>query len=241
VAFPEQRKSESTSFLGLFRWAFLPLGLLSLVAVGVHLAADALDDALLPSLQILDVWFDALFAQSSVTASWVNAIESKEQTLIARIISLALELMADFFFAIPLLGFTTSVPSTSVLLIQPAKPKADFRKPVVLLLPVITLLFVFAGSFAVSRLVESTLFLGLSGDVASPDVAAILARGLSITSVILVLLSLGIHAATDAFERAKKITQASGYFIGLWRCLLALPLCIVLCIEAFTFLFRVTP
>jgi hypothetical protein len=214
VAFPEQRKSESTSFLGLFRWAFLPLGLLSLVAVGVHLAADALDDALLPSLQILDVWFDALFAQSSVTASWVNAIESKEQTLIARIISLALELMADFFFAIPLLGFTTSVPSTSVLLIQPAKPKADFRKPVVL---------------------------GLSGDVASPDVAAILARGLSITSVILVLLSLGIHAATDAFERAKKITQASGYFIGLWRCLLALPLCIVLCIEAFTFLFRVTP
>ena len=31
-------------FFGAFRWAFMPLGLFALVAVGVHAAADVVDD-----------------------------------------------------------------------------------------------------------------------------------------------------------------------------------------------------
>ena len=52
-----------SSFFGYFRWLFMPLGLMALVAVGVHAAADTVDDRLLWLVQGLDAWMDGHFAR----------------------------------------------------------------------------------------------------------------------------------------------------------------------------------
>lgn len=231
---PTQPKPLSRGFLGLFRWAFVPLGLLSLVAVGVHVAADALDDALLPSLQSLDVWFDSLFASHTSTATWVHVVESREQTLIARGLSLGLEVLTDIFYALPLLSFSTS-DSSNVLLRSTPQPKMKLARPALILLPLFTFLFVCAGALAISRLVESTVYFGLSGDLASPETAAISARGISVFSVLLAITSLGIHALSDTFKRAQQRSLIHS-FGGIRRSLLAVPLVLVMAVEALTYL-----
>ena len=67
-----------SSFFGHFRWLFMPLGLTALICVGIHAAADTVDDRLLTLVQALDAWMDGNFARFESLQSWVDRIGSRE-------------------------------------------------------------------------------------------------------------------------------------------------------------------
>lgn len=227
-------------FFGNFRWAFMPLGLFALVAVGVHAAADVVDDRLLRGVEWLDAAFDTLLARAELTAAWVNRIDSRERTLLARGLALAWELGVDFFFALPLLGyeevdaqekkFSFSRETWRTLLHRLNQQPTPMR----LTRPLLTLAFAFAGAYAVSRLVESTLFVGLVGDVAPPDVAGTVSRIFAGTAMTILLFSHCWRAALRALQHADEtcVKAKRPWLAGLWGSALGLPLVLALLLES---------
>jgi hypothetical protein len=234
-----------SAFFGCFRWAFMPLGLFALVGVGVHAAADLVDDRVLRLVEALDAWADALLAPSESLAAWVNRIDSRERTVIARAIALAWELAVDGFIALPLLGYEEATGEERRF----ASRRRTWRTlcarlnqkptPMRLLRPFVTATFVIGGVYTVSRLVESTLFVGLVGDVAPADVAQLLARVLGGLAMALVLLSHGWRAVLRALEHADarcedaaRTSRTKPWLVGLWGSALAFPLASALLLEA---------
>lgn len=227
-------------FFGAFRWAFMPLGLFALIAVGVHAAADVVDDKLLRAVEWLDVFFDGILAQSETTAAWVNKIDSRERTMIARGLALAWELSVDAFIALPALGydeldekdrkFSLIKETWRTLLARFTKQPTPMR----VIRPLVTTIFVFGGAYGVSRLVESTLFVGLVGDVAPADVAAPLARIFAGTAMTIVLFSHAWRAVLRSLQHADVTCIASKhpYMAGLWGSVLSFPLAVALLLEA---------
>ncbi|MFP2909717.1 hypothetical protein ACLESD_32660, partial [Pyxidicoccus sp. 3LFB2] len=100
--------ADVSRFLGGFRWAFMPLGLLALVAVGVHSAADTLDDRLLAVVDRVDAAFDSLAGRFDVTAPMVEWLSLELRTRLARLLALVWELSADLVLALPALGYRES-------------------------------------------------------------------------------------------------------------------------------------
>lgn len=226
-------------FFGAFRWGFMPLGLFALVAVGVHCAADFADDNLLRAVEWLDAWLDGLLAQSEATLSLVNRIDSRERTLISRSLALCWELSVDFFIALPSLGYSEVDRGTRKFAFKQDGWRQRLARlnrqptPMRLVRPCVTAIFACGGAYAVSRLVESTLFLGLLGDVAPASVAAPLARIAGAASMALVLFSLGWRATLRALEHADAACQAAKHpwSAGWWGSLLALPLALALLLQ----------
>ena len=227
-------------FFGAFRWAFMPLGLFALIAVGVHAAADVVDERLLRGVEWLDAFLDTLLAQSEHTAAWVNRIDSRERTMIARGIALAWELSVDFFIALPALGYDelddkdrkfAMIKETWRTLIARVNRQPT---PMRLVRPLVTTIFVFGGAYAVSKLVESTLFVGLVGDVAPADVAAPVARILAGTAMTIVVFSHGWRAVLRSLQHADATCQDSKHpwMAGMWGSVLAFPLALALLLEA---------
>ncbi len=227
-------------FFAAFRWAFMPLGLFALVAVGVHAAADLVDDRLLRAVEALDAWLDGLLAQADATAAWVNRVDSRERTLIARALALAWELAAAAFVAVPMVGYLEEDAAVGRF----ASPRETWRTllrrvnaqptPMRLVRPLVTAAFAVAGAYAVSRLVEATLFVGLVGDVAPADVAAVLARVGGGLAVALVLLSLGWRAVLRALQHADAACTAAKqpWLAGWWGTVLSFPLAVAVLLEA---------
>ena len=227
-------------FFGAFRWAFMPLGLFALVAVGVHAAADVVDDKILRAVEALDVFFDGFFASYESTAAWVNKIDSRERTLFARGLALAWELAVDAFIALPALGYDeldekerkfSLIKETWRTLLQRVNQQPT---PMRLVRPFVTGVFVFGGAYAVSRLVESTLFVGLVGDVAPADVAAPIARILAGSAMTIVLFSHAWRAVLRSLQHADETCIASKHpwMAGLWGSVLSFPLALALLLEA---------
>lgn len=218
----------------------MPLGLFALIAVGVHAAADVMDDRILLGVEWLDTWLDALLAQSEHTAAWVNRIDSPERTLLARGVALAWELSVDVFIALPALGYDEHSENERAF----AFTKETWRSvlgrvnrqptPMRVLRPLLTLVFVVGGAFAVSRLIESTLFAGLVGDVAPASVAAPLARILAGLGMAVVLASHGWRAVLRSLQHADVACQTARrpWTAGLWGTALAIPLAVALCLNA---------
>jgi len=234
-----------SGFFGLFRWAFMPLGLFALVAVGVHAAADLVDDRVLRLVEGLDAWADGLLAQTESLAHWVNRIDSRERTIIARAVALAWELAVDGFIAAPLLGYDEASEPERRFAVRQETWRTLFSRlnqkptPMRLVRPFVTAVFVVGGAYAVSRLVESTLFVGLVGDVAPADAAQVLARVLGGLALVLVLGSHGWRAVLRALEHADarceeaaKSSRAKPWLTGTWGSVLAFPLALALVLEA---------
>lgn len=228
-------------FFGSFRWAFMPLGLLALIAVGIHAAADVVDDKLLRAVEWLDVLIDGLLAKSETTAAWVNRIDSRERTLIARGLALAWELSVDVFIALPALGYDEQDPSERrfAFLARETWRTLVARlnqqpTPMRLVRPFVTGVFAFGGAYAVSKLVESTLFVGLVGDVTSAELAAPVARTFAGGAMALVVLTQGWRAVLRALQHADAACLASPHpwTTGLWGSALAFPLAVALVLEA---------
>jgi hypothetical protein len=227
-------------FFGAFRWAFMPFGLFALVAVGIHFAADLVDDRLLRAVELLDAWLDGLLAKSEATAAWVNRFDSRERTQLARALALAWELGVDAFIAVPMLGYDEVDERERRFGFHQETWRTLLRRvnaqptPMRLVRPLVTAVFVTGGAYGVSRLVESTLFVGLVGDVAPADVAAVLARVVGGVGLLLVLLSLGWRAVLRALQYADATCTGAKqpWVTGLWGSVLALPLAVAVLLEA---------
>lgn len=238
---PAAGPSSVSRLLGSFRWAFMPLGLFALVAVGIHAAADVVDDKVLRLVEWLDVLLDGLLAQREGTSGWVNRIDSRERTLIARALALAWELGVDFFIALPALGYAEedvterrsgflARETWRTLLARSSRQPTPMR----LVRPFVTAVFALGGASGVSRLVESTLFVELVGHAAAADVAGPLARAVAAAATVVVLLTQGWRAVLRALQYADAACQASPrpWTTGLWGSVLAFPLAVALLLEA---------
>lgn len=227
-------------FFGAFRWAFMPFGLFALVAVGIHFAADLVDDRLLRGVEALDAWLDGLLARREATAAWVNRFDSKERTQLARALALAWELGVDAFVALPMLGYDEVDAPERRFSLHRETWRTLLRRvnqqptPMRLVRPLVTAVFAIGGASGVSRLVEATLFVGLVGDVAPAEVASVLARVAGGLAVALLLLSPGWRAVLRALQHADAACTASPrpWLAGLWGSGLALPLAVAVLREA---------
>jgi hypothetical protein len=236
-------------FFGHFRWAFMPLGLLALLAVGVHAAADTLDDRLLVVVDWADAAFDVLVGRYRLTESLVDLLSLERRTTLARALALAWELAADVVLALPALGYREEL----ALQVGPSRglqvpPRGDtwramlvrcLRKPTTMrwIRPLATALVAVAGACAVARLVQGTVYLSwreLLGDGAA-DVAA---RGLALAALVGLLWRLGWravlrnlqHADTASEAHARGFARALAY--GLPGSALVAPLALAAALDA---------
>lgn len=236
-----QRVSEGA---GHFRFLFMPVGLLALVAVGVHAGADLVDDRLLRLLEALDARLDSLFAQAAWTRGWVDAVGSLERTVAARGLALAWELAVDVLVALPLLGYreAEAAPLISAVRAREAAGQVLLRTlraptPLRVLRPLAVACFVAGGAVQVSRLVEGSLFVGLGGGLLPEGWAGPAARGAAVAAAALVLVSLGARAVGRALEHGDRASSAavaegrSAWTAGLWGTALAVPLGVALALE----------
>lgn len=230
-------------FFGAFRWLFMPLGLLALVAVGIHAAADVVDDRLLRAVEALDVWLDGLLAQHESTAAWVNRIDSRERTLIARGFALAWELLTDFFIALPMLGYDEPEQTTATrtfTLVAKETWKDLFSRlnqqptPMRIGRPIVTAIFVMGGAFAVARLVESTIFVGLVGHGTTAEVSGWVARVAAGTAMAMLVFSHCWRSVWRALQHADaaSVKARHPWLAGLRGTLVAAPLALFLLLEA---------
>jgi hypothetical protein len=224
------RPPGSSRLLAGFSALVLPLGLVALVAVGVHAAADRVDDHLLTCIEALDGWADGWLARWEWTSSWVHLVESPQRTLAARGLALVWELAVDALVALPLLGQDEAGSAAWRSLGRQPTPMRVLR-------PLETAVFSLGGSYAVARLVESTLFEGLVGDVAPAAVASALARAAGLGAMALVLASHGTRAVARALQHADgrcevEVSARGRWLAGSLGTALALPLAVALALEA---------
>ncbi|RKH39900.1 hypothetical protein [Corallococcus llansteffanensis] len=234
--------TDVSRFLGAFRWAFMPMGLLALVAVGVHAAADTLDDRLLTAVDRLDSVFDGFVGQYPATASLVDWVSLETRTRLARALTLAWELAADLLLALPALGYReVAAPAPreawrTVGLSEPSEPSSwkallqrCLRRPTSMrwVRPLATAGVVLAGACTVARLVQGTVYLSwrpLFGDT----VADLSARGLAVAALCGVSVSLGWRAVLRNLQHADAACAAVGprraWTRGLLGCVLVAPL-----------------
>jgi hypothetical protein len=241
--------ADVSRFLGGFRWAFMPLGLLALVAVGVHSAADTLDDRLLAVVDRADAAFDALVGRYDVTAPMVEWLSLEQRTRLARMLALLWELSADLVLALPALGYREShAPKPAeawrtALGTEPARPTwrvlwtRCLRRPTPMrwLRPLATAAVALAGACAVARLVQGTVYLSWR-DLMGDGVADGLARGLAVAALVGVLASLGWRAVLRNLQHADAACEAEGgkgaLRRGLVGCAVVVPLAVAALMDA---------
>ncbi|MBL8950146.1 MAG: hypothetical protein JNK82_05180 [Myxococcaceae bacterium] len=224
-----------------FRWVFMPLGLLALVAVGVHAAADSVDDRLRWLIEQLDAAMDSVFADFDPTRHWVEAMGSVERTHAARGLALLWELAVDFTVALPLLGYLEE--SDRAPLINPMKTwRALLQRlgkkptPMRILRPVATGVFAVAGAYAIARMVESSTYLALRNGLVPDDVNGPAARLASLAAMVLVLAALGWRAVLRALQHAddtceKQKKRSATFTVGLIGSALAMPLALAAAVD----------
>jgi len=240
----DTRLGKVSGFFGIFRGFFMPLGLFALVAIGVHAAADLVDDRILSLVDALDAWADGWLAQSERLASWVDRIGPLQRTIIARSLAVVWELAVDLLVVLPQLGYGEA---------DEVEPRFSFRRetwrtlfgrlnrqptPMRLVRPLVTAIFVGGGGYAISRLVESTLFVALQNGVAPAEVAETIGRIAGGVAIVIVFASHGWRAILRALEHAdaaceERVKRAvSPWPVGWVGSVLAFPLAIALILEA---------
>jgi hypothetical protein len=236
--------------VGGFRWAFMPMGLLALIAVGVHAAADTLDDRLLSLVDLADAAFDRLVGSWTATEGWVDLVSLEERTRIARALALAWELSVDLVLALPALGYRESKATAEQepwrkYLQQDTRPtwrqlfQRSLRKPTTMrwTRPLATVAVVLAGACAVARLVQGTVYLSwreLLGEGAADSVA----RGLALGALVGILVTLGWRAVLRNLQHADTVSEFSvrsrvqALSHGLVGSALAVPLALAAALDA---------
>ncbi|WP_245682936.1 hypothetical protein [Archangium gephyra] len=205
----------------------MPLGLLALIAVGVHAAADTLDDRLLVVVDLVDAAFDRVVGRYNLTAPLVDLLSLERRTTLARALALLWELMADGVLALPALGYReeTPAPVRSPL----ALPRGNtwrallvrcLRKPTTMrwIRPLATALVAVAGACTVARLVQGSVYLSWR-ELLGEGVADGVARGLALAALLGLLWRLGWravlrnlqHADAASEQHARGLAQAFVY------------------------------
>lgn len=236
---------------GFFGRVILPLGLFSVLAVGLHVGSDRIDDHLFVVVSWLDSLFDAgatavirligsLFSGSehAIDVWTVRAIEWIDvdtKTELARIGALAVELFADFILALPVFFHRAQTVSPRQFV---EHVKKTFRDPTLLKLvaPVSVLAAGTAGAFAVSRELQVLTHARLVAFNVESDVANFTASSMGFIALALVmwrvLLPLIVGAIEFADRRASNDTvlavkPRARRFRGLFTAFVALPVAMI--------------
>jgi hypothetical protein len=240
--------SAFSRFLGHFRWAFMPLGLLALIAVGVHAAADTLDDRLLILVDLADSAFDRIVGRYPLTESLVDLLSLERRTTLARALALAWELTADVVLALPALGYREAEVAQARPRFSPQLPSRDswrallgrcLRRPTTLrwIRPLATALVAVAGACTVARLVQGTVYLSwreLLGEGAADGAA----RGLALAALAGLLWRLGWRAVLRNLQHADSASEshargfAKAFAYGLPGSALVAPLALAAALDA---------
>jgi hypothetical protein len=196
--------------LGSLRWAFMPLGLLALIAVGVHSAADTLDDRLLLLVDGFDAAFDRLVSRHPFTEPLVDLLSLERRTALARGLALLWELAADAVLALPALGYREADAAPDVLAWRGVLQRC-LRSPTSLrwLRPLATALVIVAGACTVARLVQGTLYLSWRELLGEP-VAEGVARGLALATWGGLVGRLGARAVLRNLQHADAASELHG-------------------------------
>lgn len=235
-------------FLELFRWAFLPLGLLALIAVGVHAAADTVDDRILWLVDQVDAGVDSVMGSWSLTEGWVNVIGLEQRVTFARALTLALELFADVVLALPALGYREARQRPLLPRLEPwyevarervRKQWDRFRaRPTTLVLfrPISTAAVCLAGSCAVARMVQGAVYFS-SREWLGDALAGAGGRLLALGALAGVLAALGWRAVLRNFEHAQQVSSQAPNLVaslrqGLVGSMLILPLAVAALMDA---------
>lgn len=205
-----------SGFLARFRFVFMPLGLFALIAVGVHAAADTLDDRILSVVDFVDAGFDWLASRFTLTEGWVHWIDLDDRTQLARALALLWELAADLVLAIPAFGYRESQQGRPVTGLHTFLGTTQrrwnvvlqdvVRRPTVLRVtrPLSTAAVVIAGGCAIGRMVQGTIYLSQRGWLGD-SVAGVLARCLAIAALVGVLLAFGMRAVLRNLQHADQL------------------------------------
>lgn len=222
------------------RWAYMPIGLLALIAVGVHAAADALDDRILWVVDQVDAVFDAGLGAFKFTSGLVDLVGFEQRVTLARGLTLLWELSVDLLLALPALGYHEREQRVRPLdlALHPERTgpfKAMVRRirthptSLRIIRPLASAAVVLAGACAVARMVQGQTY--LSGRLLLGDGAAgLAARLLAIAVLGLVLYSLGWRAVLRNLEHADELSRETAgsrrkaLVQGLWGSVLVIPL-----------------
>ncbi|HYO56892.1 MAG TPA: hypothetical protein VEU50_29335 [Archangium sp.] len=226
----------------------MPLGLLALIAVGVHAAADTLDDRLLAVVDLADAAFDRVVGRYSLTESLVDLLSLERRTTLARALALAWELTADLVLALPALGYreeTSSQVRPSLMTHLPprhtwrAMLARCLRRPTTMrwIRPLATALVAVAGACTVARLVQGSVYLSWR-ELLGEGVADVAARGLALAALGGLLWRLGWRAVLRNLQHADSASElharglARAFAYGLPGSALVAPLALAAALDA---------
>jgi hypothetical protein len=204
-----------TGLSGFFGRLLLPLGLFSVLAVGLHIGSDKIDDHLFVFISFLDSLLDSAmiavvrafgdlfnYAPAKIdqwTFAAAELIDVEEKASLARMGALAVELLADLILALPVFFHRA----------DQAKPKQlfrDMRDPTVLKisLPLAAIAAGLAGTFAVSRELQVLTHSRLIKLVESADLANFIASSVGFIALCLVVWRVLVPIALGAMEFAHR-------------------------------------
>ncbi|MGQ0508507.1 MAG: hypothetical protein ACT4TC_24680 [Myxococcaceae bacterium] len=236
-----------SAFFANFRWFFMPAGLFALVAVGVHAAADVLDDHVLRLFDQLDKVLDSLWGANSLTQPLVDWVGAEQRTVAARALMLLWELVADLLLAFPVLGYAEEAhpkPGKKKFLPVesrrfPVLAQRIKQRPTTLRLfrPIATGAMAVAGACAVARMVQGALYLSMHQGIAD-RFAGPIARLFAVLALVGVLISFGWRAVLQSLADADETSELKGLIgrraltTGLWCSVLLLPLTVCAVMDA---------
>ena len=221
--------------LAKLRWAFMPLGLTALLAVGIHAAADTVCERLLFAVDRFAEGFDHLAGQLDFTAGLVGAISFAARTRVARGVTLCWELCADVVLALPALGYRERLGSES----WKALATRAIETPTTLRLtrPLQTAAFALAGACAVARMLQAETYLTLHHALDRGHASAA-ARALAVLAVGAIAVALGVRAVRRSLEHADVHSREDVHrpedrvLLGLMGSALCLPLAVAAVLQA---------
>lgn len=205
-----------STWLGGGRFLFMPVGLFALVAVGVHAAADTLDDRILWVVDAVDAFVDGHVGAWSVTEGMVHWVDLEDRTWIARAFTLVWELVAILVLALPAFGYREEELKDdsgrySIFLGTSRRRWRDVfrdvvRRPTVLRLtrPLATAAVVIAGGCAIGRMIQGSVYLS-QREWLGDGGAGLLARSFAILALVGVLLAFGTRAVLRNLQHADEI------------------------------------
>ncbi|MCC6805913.1 MAG: hypothetical protein IT381_00700 [Deltaproteobacteria bacterium] len=198
------------------------LGAFCLLAMGVHAAADCIDDRIAQGVEGIDAFIDGFFARFDLTRPLVDAIGTRGITRFGRAVAFLWELALDLLVGLSVFAFERrkdTRDSLAAIYKEIAKRTQQARSEgarvmAMLVRPVLGACFVLAGSAAVGRIVQGGVTLGLRGwfGGAAPALGQIL--GLCVLGACLVVL--GVDAIAAAFSRASRKDEPI-LFVRTWK------------------------
>ncbi len=221
-------------YAGTMRAWLYGLAAFSLVCMGVHAAADSVDDRIAAGVESIDGAIDGLLARFDLTRPLVDVVGARGITTFARGAAFIWELIVDFLVGLSVFAFekkkqtrdSFSAIAKEIVRQTQGLQAHGARRIAMLVRPSLGACFVLAGSAAVGRIVQGGVTLRLQSLLGSGAPALGQIFGLCVLGACLVVL--GVDAVAASFQRASK-RDPSALLVPTWRselwvCLTGLPL-----------------